>query len=86
MVSRGVAVAAAVAVVLSVVATVRAEPGLFKGGCRPHVKYVPHYTTVLQKVSNACSERISHRVAELPEERHCGIFKRFWQGTEDDPE
>ncbi|KAK8387605.1 hypothetical protein O3P69_018256 [Scylla paramamosain] len=50
MVSRGVTVAAAVAVVLSVVATVHAEPGLFKGGCRPHVKYVPHYTTLLQKV------------------------------------
>ena len=58
MVSRGVAVAAAVAVMLSVMATASAEPGLFKkgGGCRPHVEYVPHYTTLLQKVSGACSD------------------------------
>lgn len=52
MVSRGVIVAAAAAMVLSVVATVSAEPGfLFKGGCRPHVRHVPHYTTVVHKVS-----------------------------------
>ena len=50
MVSRGVIVAAAM--VLSVVATVSAEPGfLSKGGCRPRVRHVPHYTTVLHKVS-----------------------------------
>lgn len=50
MVSRGVIVAA-VALVMSVVAPINAEPGFFKGGCRQGVKHVPHYTTLYQKVS-----------------------------------
>lgn len=50
MVSRGVIVAA-VALVVSVVAPVTAEPGFFKGGCRQKVIHVPHYVTQYQKVS-----------------------------------
>ncbi|XP_050728330.1 adhesive plaque matrix protein-like isoform X2 [Eriocheir sinensis] len=49
MVSRGVIVAAA-ALMVCVVAPVTAEPGFFKGGCRPKVQHVPHYTTLYQKV------------------------------------
>lgn len=50
MMSRGVSVA--VVVLVLVVAAVTAEPGFkVKGRCRPHVRYVPVYKTVVNKVS-----------------------------------
>ncbi|KAK8387770.1 hypothetical protein O3P69_018325 [Scylla paramamosain] len=50
MVSRCVSVAVAV---LVVVVAVTAEPGFkIKGRCRPHVRYVPYYKTVVNKVGN----------------------------------
>lgn len=48
--SRGVSMVVVVLVVL--VAAVIAEPGFkIKGRCRPHVRYVPVYKTVVNKVS-----------------------------------
>ncbi|MPC20421.1 adhesive plaque matrix protein-like [Portunus trituberculatus] len=49
MVSRCVSVAVAV---LVVVAAVTAEPGFIKikGRCRPHVRYVPYYKTIVNKI------------------------------------
>ena len=53
MTSRVVSVAVVVMVVM--VAAVTAEPGFIKikGRCRPHVRYVPYYKTVVNKVSCA---------------------------------
>lgn len=49
MMSRSVSVA--VVVLVLVVAAVSAEPGFKIKGCRPHVRYIPVYKTVVNKVS-----------------------------------
>lgn len=60
MVSHCMSMAVA-AVVMVLVAAVAGEPGFLKGRvrCQTHYKHVPHYETVIKKVSEARSHKVS---------------------------